>query len=79
MNENLELRPVQMSGRVHIMGQTAQYIDFSGYRYSHYKDEMVVRPWYLYNGNPYTGKTVYIETKFQNSLYAGYFIGGWAK
>ena len=25
---------------------------------SHYKDKMVVKQFYLYNGNPYTGKTV---------------------
>ena len=27
---------------------------------SHYKDKMVVRPSYLYNGNPYTGKMIYL-------------------
>ena len=30
------------------------YVDF------HHKDKTVVKPSYLYNGNPYTGKTVYL-------------------
>ena len=37
----------------------SQYKDcLSWYRDSYYKVEMVVRPSYLYDGNPYTGKTV---------------------
>ena len=32
---------------------------FPGYRDSHYKDKTVVRPSYLYNGNPYAGKMTY--------------------
>ena len=33
------------------------------YRDSHYKNKMVSRPSYFYNGNAYTGKMVfYIET-----------------
>ena len=36
----------------------SQYKDnLSRYGYSHYKDKMVIRPSYLYNGKPYTGKT----------------------
>ena len=30
---------------------------FTGMEIFHYKDKMVMKPSYLYNGNPYTGKT----------------------
>ena len=33
------------------------------YRNSHYKDNTVFRPSYLYNGNPIPGKTVFIERR----------------
>ena len=38
-----------------------EYI-LSWYMHSHYKDKTVLRPSYLYKGNPYTDKTFYIET-----------------
>ena len=34
----------------------------SSYGYFCFKDKMVMRLSYLYNGNPYTGKMIYIET-----------------
>ena len=46
-----------LATKTHIARDLSQYEDhIAKYRDSHYKDVMVVRPSYLYNGNPCTGK-----------------------
>ena len=50
--------------RLHIYLETAPWAPsqktvFLGMGIFHYKDKTVVRPSYLYNGNAYTGKTIF--------------------